>query len=467
MAGWLVGWNITLEYGVASAAIAQGWAGYLINLIETVSPSTWVPPQLFNYPFVWGMTVSPLAFAMVTLCAIICFLGVKGSSLVNVIMSVLNISLVISIIIIGSVYWDSRNWYNFIGEGVSWSGFPGMLKGASIVFFSFVGFDCVTTLAGEVANPSDVFPKAIGGSLALITALYVGVSVVLCGLVTATTVNIEAPLSAAFLDAGLGWASILVAVGSVTTLSSSTLAGLMGQPRIFFQMAVDGLLFKPFSWVNSNGVITFGTTFTFMISGTLALLFNIDSLSQMISGGTLIAYSTVCGGIIAMRYSDEPQDMIFEASYFKTLNPLAYQLRRRISFILFVHVLCSIIVGLTINYQWHYSIGLSFGILIIIIICIVSIIRPTDSPATFQVPLTPLVPLLGVTINLILITSLTLGALLRVLIWSVIGLLIYLLYGVQNSKLNEEATPIFFAQHEQSSIGGITSDERPVVLSSD
>jgi len=323
------------------------------------------------------------------------------------------------------------------------------LSAAGTIFYSYIGFDSVTTLSGEAINPDRDLPVAIILSLAITTVLYIGVAVVLTGLVTSTTVNTESPLASAFQVHHLRWAVIIIAIGSLTTLTANVLASLYGQPRIFFQMAVDGLFFKPFSWLNSRGVITVGTLVTFFISSVLALLYDLVSLSHMISAGTLLAYGTVCIGVVLLRYDTPKQDGYEEqvgllvtpeggSTYFSFTNGYGNFVSHYLPLYMVVYVICSVMIGLSIQLNWNISVIAIFGGIGFLIYLSIQLLRPTSLPKTFKVPLVPLVPLCGILINVLLFTALPLEALERVAVWSVVGAIIYMFYGVQNSKLNEE-----------------------------
>jgi len=299
--------------------------------------------------------------------------------------------------------------------------------------------------------------------LVITTSLYVGVAVVLTGMVNSSTVNTLSPLASAFkVYPHFRWAVIIIAVGSLTTLTASVLASLFGQPRIFFQMAVDGLLFKPFGWVNKRGVIYVSTIVTLIVAGTLALFYDLDKLSHMISAGTLLAYATVCAGVILLRYKpvndlmhDKSVSPLLDSaslndntargadgeSYFQFANGYTRFVRHYLWVFLAVYLVSSGVIGLALKLFWYISFVIACGIINVFIYVSIQIIRPTDIPKTFKCPLVPLVPLGGLLINTLLFASLDAPAIYRVLAWSGVGGIIYLFYGVRNSKLNKTALP--------------------------
>jgi len=209
-------------------------------------------------------------------------------------------------------------------------------------------------------------------------------------------------------------------------------------------MATDGLFLKPFSWINTRGVIIVGQLVTFVIASVLALLYNLDALSHMISAGTLLAYGTVCVGVILLRYA--PVDELEEGasisprsrSYFARFNSYAEFVYRFLALYLFIFVISSVVMGIAIKMSWPISILGVFGGIDFLIYLSLQLLRPTNIPTTFKCPLVPLIPLCAILVNILLFTALPFEALERILVWSTIGAIIYLFYGVQHSKLNEE-----------------------------
>ena len=192
-------------------------------------------PWLYNWaPFGWDVSFSPLSLVIIAACTLVLLIGVQESASINLFMTGFNLILICFVILYGAFFINSENWSPFLPYGVT-----GVINGAAIVFFSYVGFDAVTTLAGEVENTKRDLPIGIVGTLAIVTFLYCAVSLVITGMVPYNQINVNAGLSDAFSQVGAQWASVIVGLGSVTTLSATTFATLLGQPRIFFQMAKD------------------------------------------------------------------------------------------------------------------------------------------------------------------------------------------------------------------------------------
>eukprot|EP01006_Ploeotia_vitrea_P028439 TRINITY_DN61138_c0_g1_i2.p4 TRINITY_DN61138_c0_g1~~TRINITY_DN61138_c0_g1_i2.p4 ORF type:complete len:252 (+),score=146.17 TRINITY_DN61138_c0_g1_i2:54-809(+) len=233
----------------------------------------------------------------------------------------------------------------------------------------------------------------------------------------------NAPLSQAFKVNGVHWAADIVAIGSVTTLTATTLCSLLGQPRIFLRMSKDGLFYKNFSRIHPKyNTPVFGTIVTGLVSALLAFFLDIDTLADMISIGTLLAFNMVCVGVLVLRYPTSSNGKLPS---------------RLIALVVFGSLFtgCLYIAGVP---NWLY---MTVGC----VLCVPATVRMAflhqDAPAdTFRTPFVPFFPVLGLLINTYLLFQLTIDALLRLLVWTAIGLGIYLTYGIKNSGLNSRST---------------------------
>jgi len=230
--------------------------------------------------------------------------------------------------------------------------------------------------------------------------------------------NKDAPLSQAFFSINLNWAGFIIAAGSVTTMTATTLVSLIGQPRIFYQMAKDGLLFQIFAKTNSAGVPSYGTIITGVMSGIIAFMLNLDSLANMISIGTLLAFIVVCGGVVVLRCKDETKPF-------------------RVPSLLLLFVFTSTLWAVSFTYlseiqpwSWFFT-----GAAVIVSFVPLAIEKHTDIPSTFACPLVPWVPCLGIFMNVWFIITLPPDALIRLLVWTIIGMAIYFTYGIKHSTL--------------------------------
>lgn len=420
--GWFVGWNLTLEYAFSASAVSRGWTGYLDSALQNMGYT--MPRWLVGYNIFpsLALSLSPLSSAVCIGCTIILLFGIKDSSRFNMVITAINIVVIFFVIILGSFYVDSSNYNPFFPYGIQ-----GTWNGVATVFFSYIGFDSVTTLAGEVKNPERALPLGVVGTLIGVTVLYISVGLVVTGMVPYAQMSTSAPLSEAFSFVGLKWASIIIGIASVTTMTATTLCSLIGQPRIFFQMAKDGLIFPIFSRVNlRTGVPVEGTIITGSISALITFCFSLDSLISMISIGTLLAFTVVCAGVIIIRYRNEDTAEHSNVSLFVFLYVCAcfvFGLRNWLAFDNF--------------FWWPYS-WIFFALFPIFAFVPLLGLKPLPISAndlTFRCPLVPWIPSLGILMNVWFIMSLPVDSFYRLLIWTTIGMLIYFGYGIRHSVL--------------------------------
>jgi len=445
--GWFIGWNLTLEYAISGSAVARAWSNYLAAAVDSFVPDfDWsasasaleeespMPLWLYNYKLNDTFVLSPLTVVIIVIVTLILCLGVKTSAMVNKIMTVLNILIILFVIIVGSTQVDDSNFEPYFPFG-----WRGIVAGSGTVFFSYIGFDSVTTLAAETQKPERDLPLGVVGTLGISTLLYVAVSTVICGMVKYSSINVSAPLSIAFQQVGLSWAGSIVAIATVTSLTATTLCSIQGQPRVFFAMAEDGLLFKPFGWVNRRtGVPVFGTVVSGILACLLGFFFSLNALTDMISIGTLLAFSVVCAGVILLRYKSPHPETDEEAAargYF--LHP------KWIPLVVFLYAVGCFVFGYFIRFELPIWAIVWSGLPSLFFYCVLQVQTQVNIPTTFRCPLVPLVPCIGILVNAVMICGLKLDAIYRVILWSIFGFAIYFGYGIRNSKLNdlEDETP--------------------------
>jgi len=268
-------------------------------------------------------------------------------------------------------------------------------------------------------------PVGIVGTLLTVTVFYIIVALVLTGMQPYDQLDVNAPLAIAFQAVHQNWASIIIAFGSVTTITATTLASLVGQPRIFYQMSKDGLMFKLFSDVNpKTGVPVWGTIITGTISAVIALFFNLEILLDMISIGTLLAFTVVCGGTIILRYQSPEPEKRFRVPGLVLLYFLAcafFSARQKMDFHL--------------PLAWDIIVWIVFAIPMVATFIPFLLFPTTNMPATFKCPLVPWIPCLGMLMNTWFIMSLSLDSIYRLLVWTAIGMAIYFGYGIRHSTI--------------------------------
>ncbi|MCU0670401.1 MAG: amino acid permease, partial [Myxococcota bacterium] len=270
---WIIGWDLILEYLFASATVAVGWSGYVVSLLKDFGIV--IPPQWAAAPYdhvaptdagwnVWriftegwtttGAVLNVPAMLIVGVVTILLVVGIKESTRFNNVIVVLKLAVILAFIGFGAAYVNADNWQPFVppAEGDGRFGWGGVLRGAGVIFFAYIGFDAVSTAAQEVKNPQRDMPIGILASLAVCTVLYVAVALVLTGIVSFRELDVPDPIAVG-IDAagpGLAWLRPVVKIGAVAGLSSVILVMLLGQPRIFYSMARDGLLPRVFGTVH-------------------------------------------------------------------------------------------------------------------------------------------------------------------------------------------------------------------------
>jgi basic amino acid/polyamine antiporter, APA family len=380
---WIIGWDLIIEYAVGNVAVAISWANYFKTFISGfgVSIPDWLStdyrtagkiPGLFeSAPHILGIPIvfNILAFGIVSLITIVLVLGIKESSRMTTAMVILKLIVLGFFVYIGLHYVKPENWKPFAPNG--WAG---VQAGAAIVFFAYIGFDAVSTVAEEVKNPKRDLPIGIIGSLIICTIIYIIVAAVFTGIIPYTALvkmlstQQAEPLTMALQYANIqNWGNLfigIVAFGSVIAHTAVLLVFQLGQPRIFFSMARDGLLPQNFAKVHPKYRTPYVTTiFTGLAVGIVSMFTSIDEMVDLTNIGTLFAFVLVCIGIIILRK------------------------------------------------------------------------REPNRPRSFKTPLVPLIPILGVISCLYLMLGLPWITWLRFGLWLIVGMFIYFMYGYKNSRL--------------------------------
>jgi len=321
---WIIGWDLVLEYGVGSATVAHGWSHYFQALLDYFGVH--LPATLTNAPFDFVNGQFTRTDAIIDLPAIlitfiitaILVVGIKESASFNAGMVIVKLAVVFFVIIVGAFYINPANWHPFAPyglTGVSFFGKPllggtdaggqpvGMLSGAAIIFFAYIGFDAVSTQAEEAKNPKRDVPIGIVASLIICTVLYIAVSAVLTGMVRYDQIDINAPVSAAFKQVGLPWAQLLISIGALTGITSVLLVMMLSQPRVMLAMARDGLLPRSFFAAIHERFRTpyKATILTCCFVALAAGLLPLPLLADLVNIGTLLAFVIVCAAVLIMR----------------------------------------------------------------------------------------------------------------------------------------------------------------------
>jgi basic amino acid/polyamine antiporter, APA family len=372
---WIIGWDLILEYLFGASTVAVGWSAYVSQLLSDFGIH--LPVAFSHSPFDFledhlittGAILNVPAVLIVAIVTTVLVLGIRESARVNAAIVFFKVAVILLFVIVCAPHIQVQNWVPFIPPStgrIGEFGWTGVLAGAGIIFFAYIGFDAVTTAAQEAKTPERDVPIGVVGSLLICTVLYVLVSLVLTGVVNYKELNVPAPVAFAVEQAGptVAWTKPFIELAAVAGLSSVILVLLLAQPRIFHRMALDGLLPKTFSRVHPDFRTPHITT---VVTGTMtaiiAGLFPIRVLGELVSIGTLLAFTIVCVSVIILRRT-----------------------------------------------------------------------RP-DLERRFRTPGSPVVPALGVVICLAQMIFLPVATWTRLLVWLVIGLVIYFTYGRRHSVL--------------------------------
>lgn len=375
---WIIGWDLILEYLFAGSTVAVGWSGYVVSLLNDFGIH--IPAALCNAPFdydivagKWILTGSFLnlpAMFIIAVTVTFLILGIKESANFNNIIVLIKLTVIFLFVSFGVFYVMPDNLEPFVPDNTGQFGqfgWSGILRASGVIFFAFIGFDAVSTLAQEVKDPQRDMPWGILGSLAICTLVYVLVGFVMTGMVSYTSLNTAAPIAVAVDSTGddLQWLRTPIKLGAIAGLSSVVLVQLLGQTRIFYAMSSDGLIPRSFSKVHPKLKTPYISTlitgfFAFVISG----LFPIGLLGELVSIGTLLAFAIVSAGVLVLRY------------------------------------------------------------------------KSPEIPRPFKTPWFPFVPIMGILTSVGVMATLPGNTWVRLAIWMIAGLVIYFLYGMRKSKLN-------------------------------
>ena len=324
LVAWIIGWALVLEYAVGAATVSVSWSGYIISFLSSFGLA--LPHALTASPFdadalnhsTPGIVNLP-AMIIIVLVSLLLIRGISESAKVNAAIVAVKVAVVLAVIVFGAFYVHPANWHPFIPPNTGKFGefgMSGVFRGAATVFFAYIGFDAVSTAAQETKNPERDMPIGILGSLAICTVLYVLVCLVLTGLISYTKLHTAAPMALAISQTPLPWLQVAVSVGAIAGLTSVILVMLLGQSRVFYSMARDGLLPQAFANVHPKFRTPWLSNLMFMFFAALAGGFTpISKLGHITSFGTLLAFVIVCVGVLVLRRTNPNHPRAFRTPY--------------------------------------------------------------------------------------------------------------------------------------------------------
>ncbi|KAL6622665.1 hypothetical protein ACP70R_032544 [Stipagrostis hirtigluma subsp. patula] len=492
---WLIGWALILEYTIGGSAVARGISPNLALFFGGPDSLPWI---LARHEIPWlDVVVDPCAaFLVFVVTALLC-VGIKESSFVQGVVTVLNCLVMLFVIIAGSYIGFQTGWVGYkVAGGFFPYGVNGMLAGSATVFFAYIGFDSVASTAEEVKNPQRDLPLGIGTALSICCSLYMLVSVVIVGLVPYFAMDPDTPISSAFAKHGMHWAMYLVTTGAVLALCSTLMGSILPQPRILMAMARDGLLPSFFCDVNKKTQVPVKSTIvTGICAAALAFFMDVSQLAGMVSVGTLLAFTIVAVSILILRYvppDEVPLPSSLQASFRlsqendeeKVSGPLGDENHEQgaseISDVIVVESIkdpliekqlyasklnetkrrktaacsiASVCIGVLVLTSSASATFLPFlvqcficvfgGLLLLTGLGVLCWIDQDDGRHSFGhsggfiCPFVPLLPVMCILINTYLLINLGGGTWMRVGVWLVMGVFVYIFYGRTHSSLTD------------------------------
>ncbi|KAL3045086.1 hypothetical protein OYC64_013362 [Pagothenia borchgrevinki] len=470
---FITGWNLLLSYVIGTSSVALAWSGTFDDLIGGVISKFFEANAAIGLP---GLAPYPDVFAaglIMILSGILAF-GVKESTLINKIFTAINIVVLLFVAISGFIMGDISNWQiseealinataafknlsstanvtSIYGEGGFFPyGIGGTVAGAATCFYAFVGFDCIATTGEETKNPQKSIPLGIVASLIICFVAYFAVSAALTLMMPYYLLNEKSPLPVAFDYIGWEPAKYVVAVGSLCALSTSLLGSMFPMPRVLFAMARDGLLFHFLTKVTAKGSPALATISSGFVAAIMALLFDLEALVEMMSIGTLFAYTLVAICILILRYQPDPSEdsdlkIIETNTKFSLFNPPSTansSTSRRVTILTILSVACLVALCVILSQALDALANLEVWSLVLVSILALIVLFNTfliwrhpqnSSKASFMVPLLPALPLVSTFINVYLMVQLGGETWIRYAVWMFVGLVIYFVYGIRYS----------------------------------
>ena len=312
LVAWIIGWDLVLEYALAATTVAIGWSGYVVSFLKDIGihvPAHWQAARGTVVTLADGSTTTAIlnlpAVLIVAIVTTLLVVGIRESASVNNVIVFIKLAVVILFIVLAAPHINPDNWHPFIPENTGSRehfGFSGVVAGAAIVFFAYIGFDSVTTTAQEAKNPQRDMPIGIIGSLLICTILYIIVAGIATGVMRYTELDVPDPIAKVADFAGLGIFATLIKIGAIAGLTSVILVQLLGQSRVFYSMSRDGLLPPFVRKIHPKFRTPYITSIVTGIGVSIpAAILPVRDAAKLVSIGTLLAFVIVCAGVLVLR----------------------------------------------------------------------------------------------------------------------------------------------------------------------
>lgn len=443
LAAWVIGWALLMEYSIGNIYVAFSWSGYFVNLLEgfginlpawlstnysdshqafldgtagKLSAAWTTAPDMFGLKIIFDLPAVMINILVTWLV----YIGTKESRNASNIMVIIKLAIILLVIIVGAMYIDIDNWTPFMPNQ-----FNGVMAGVSGVFFAYIGFDAVSTLAEECKNPQRDLPRGMIYSLIICTIVFIILALVLTGMVSYTALNVSDPLAEVFALKGIKWMLFIVSIAAVVAMTSVILVFQMGQPRIWMAMSRDGLLPKKFAEIHPKyKTPAFSTLITGLVVGIPIFFVTPKFVLDFTSIGTLFAFVLVCGGVLMLPRNEAAKEKgKFKMPYInsKWIVPAITIL----SFVLIFKYYPNSIYSNAENTALNFPMIIFY--LVWVVIAIAAFLKNYS-----------LIPVLGLLSCCYLLTGMGWTNWMMFSVWLLIGLGIYFLYGYRKSKLAQE-----------------------------
>mmetsp|Transcript_14611 Transcript_14611/g.14237 ORF Transcript_14611/g.14237 Transcript_14611/m.14237 type:complete len:471 (-) Transcript_14611:20-1432(-) len=417
---WIIGWNLNLRYGVCAAALARGWAAYVVGIFGSLGVA--LPVWLYELEH-FGIYGSPLSVFFIVACTYISTLGSEESNTFNIVFTLSKLVSLVIIILVGFYYFEFINYQPFFVEE---HGFRGTIYGATVVFFAYLGFDMITTLSEEAKNPKRDMPKSITSSVFICMTVYVFIAITLCGMAEVQTLVPEIALPMAFDMVGNKSMAIIIYLCGFFGLTASAFSGIISQQRVLYAFSNDGIFFPIFKELDPvTKVPKKGAWIACFFISVVCYFLDLETITLVVSLGNLISYSFVNTAVIALRFRS-PFNF---TTHIKPSPNEKYP---------WIYLVLAFLFAMSIGLMWNEWLQIIFGTFAIFMVLFMSILKqqsiPTDS---FVCPWVPLTPCLAIMANFYLTSILDAYTWFYFIAYEMMGISFYFGYGFHYSRLNK------------------------------